>query len=569
MSRIASVPKVRSCVTPCPVRQAAKGTPPLTRTCIMEAMGCLCKEYGTKLASCTQDTLGVIGKQLALREMALRRAAMMALADTLEGTPIPENTTGEAFKIIGTAAKDKASEVRAASAAALEMLAESAPGGVVSGAPRTGALSLETSLSLCVKGLDDVSMAVKLAFANAIAAVLSTAIESGAAQAAERQRTGARVDKMEAAEDKAAQESSRGTLDRGIAKLKEMRSSNRSKRTDSLSSFTLESAFGHLCGLFTNATTRSQRAGAAAAMVALLKRQTERLGDASQNWVIGSVLGLVGNPRWGPQENVSACSTVSYVLRAGISANATEQQQSALLEQLLGAIAGNPEKASSTINDWQLQIAIQEVSHLVTALDEAVAPLAALVRTTCWAKLDHREYSVRFETGTALTALVRAQPAMGVDVLSAALTEMNTEHTDLVGLLGNNSPTGGSGAAAVSGKDAQRDAARKAHMYALHGRATVVSWRCLGAAPCTGLTTAPSRARSSGRTGAAGAPGARGGAAEGAHRPRVSNRELSGHAAIRRDVAQSGIHGRSLHLRARGLDSPLRTAHAGQQLDTS
>lgn len=44
-----------------------------------------------------------------------------------------------------------------------------------------------------------------------------------AAQAAERQRTGARVDKMEAAEDKAAQESSRGSFDRGIARLREMR----------------------------------------------------------------------------------------------------------------------------------------------------------------------------------------------------------------------------------------------------------------------------------------------------------------------------------------------------------
>ena len=60
------------------------------------------------------------------------------------------------------------------------------------------------------------------------------------------------MDKMEAAEDKAAQESSRGNFDRGIAKLKEMRGANRAKREreNTFTGFTFESAFGHLCSLF-------------------------------------------------------------------------------------------------------------------------------------------------------------------------------------------------------------------------------------------------------------------------------------------------------------------------------
>ena len=81
------------------------------------------------------------------------------------------------------------------------------------------------------------------------------------------------MDKMEAAEDKAAQESSRGNFDRGIAKLKEMRGANRAKREreNTFTGFTFESAFGHLCSLFNLSSTRSQRSGTAAAMAALLK----------------------------------------------------------------------------------------------------------------------------------------------------------------------------------------------------------------------------------------------------------------------------------------------------------
>ena len=81
------------------------------------------------------------------------------------------------------------------------------------------------------------------------------------------------MDKMEAAEDKAAQESSRGNFDRGIAKLKEMRGANRAKREreNTFTGFTFESAFGHLCSLFNRSSTRSQRSGTAAAMAALLK----------------------------------------------------------------------------------------------------------------------------------------------------------------------------------------------------------------------------------------------------------------------------------------------------------
>ena len=106
--------------------------------------------------------------------------AFPSVGVTPGGGQLPDAITTEVLKIIVTGSKDKAPEVRAAAAVALTSLAECAPGGVAPGNNKTtppGVVPLEATLALCVKGLDDGSMAVKLAFANAIAAVLSMAIE--------------------------------------------------------------------------------------------------------------------------------------------------------------------------------------------------------------------------------------------------------------------------------------------------------------------------------------------------------------------------------------------------------
>ena len=127
----------------------------------------------------------------------------------------------------------------------------------------------------------------------------------------------------------------------------------------------------------------------------------------------------------------------------------------------------------------------------MSCLSEAVAPLALKVRETCWKALDHPQYAVRFETGTAIAALVRAQPSMGVEILNVALEEMNTHHQvdfpvqvcgscysdanprslcqELVELVSTEPSE------KEKTSKGKRDAERKAHMYALHGRATVVA----------------------------------------------------------------------------------------------
>ena len=79
----------------------------------------------------------------------------------------------EVLKAVYSAFKDKAPEVRVGAAKVLKALVQCSTGGVTtdkpSAAKEAGAVPLEATLVLCVKGLDDGSMAVKLAFADAIA----------------------------------------------------------------------------------------------------------------------------------------------------------------------------------------------------------------------------------------------------------------------------------------------------------------------------------------------------------------------------------------------------------------
>ena len=165
-----------------------KGVPSLTRTAVASALGALMRQHGAKVASCALESMQCLAKQLPLRELALREAAAEALVAVVEGTQptaLPEACVAEALKAVYSASKDKAPEVRSASARALRSLARCCPGGVTTEKPadaaKSGAVALEATLTLCVKGLDDGSIAVQLAFADAIAEVRSQAIRAAAA----------------------------------------------------------------------------------------------------------------------------------------------------------------------------------------------------------------------------------------------------------------------------------------------------------------------------------------------------------------------------------------------------
>ena len=64
----------------------SKGMPSLARTALASALGELTLQHGAKVVSCSQESVACLAKQLPLRELALREAAVVALVAIVEGT---------------------------------------------------------------------------------------------------------------------------------------------------------------------------------------------------------------------------------------------------------------------------------------------------------------------------------------------------------------------------------------------------------------------------------------------------------------------------------------------------
>jgi len=62
-----------------------KASPPLCRAAVVAGVGALCLEHGARVGSLNGDCVSVCARQLPLRDLSLRRAAMGALASVLRG----------------------------------------------------------------------------------------------------------------------------------------------------------------------------------------------------------------------------------------------------------------------------------------------------------------------------------------------------------------------------------------------------------------------------------------------------------------------------------------------------
>ena len=120
---------------------SSKNVPSLTRTAVAAALGELTRRHGGKVVSCAQGSVACLAKQLPLRELVLREAAVHALVAVVEGTTpvLPDPVVADVLKAVYAASKDKAPEVRAGAARVLRALATWCPGGVTTEKPAEAA----------------------------------------------------------------------------------------------------------------------------------------------------------------------------------------------------------------------------------------------------------------------------------------------------------------------------------------------------------------------------------------------------------------------------------------------
>lgn len=96
---------------------------------------------------------------------------------------------------------------------------------------------------------------------------------------------------------------------------------------------------------------------------------------------------------------------VNQVLRRGLGAILSEPNQQTLLMELADYCYKNNEREQNALNPHQLQCALIEISHLVTALADASAGVFDVLFPTLKSCLSHSDYGVRWEASTAVASI--------------------------------------------------------------------------------------------------------------------------------------------------------------------
>lgn len=434
----------------------------------------------------------------------------------------------EAIRLLKQATTDKFPEVRstaanfAATIAPMIVMSTSGSGKSAGGADIGSASptsSLEDVMSLSIKNLDDESPYVALAWAEALARCISTAVEYG-------EQSKANVETRRNAEDEGAGSSP----DTGA------RQSSRKATGLAVNCSTLNSAVSFLVEQFVKvggelAASRSGgtfsvggravRAGLTLALVKLIRLQST-IGSIGEDGmsikeVIAAILTMVG-PNFEKQLNATAKSSesldatspgsispekatsslfgqvkqssqadaglarlaASRVLRQGLSEGASEPTQLAILNELIRLCKDGP----APMNPHQLQVIVIEMSHLYTTLGESAASSLSDATEALKLCVVHVDHGVRHEAALTCASLAASFNVETRKLVRSSVDEFQLHHAELFALASTGELKKKAVAADPSSSRLRRfrkstepkaEDPSVAHQCAIHGYALMVS----------------------------------------------------------------------------------------------
>ena len=419
-------------------RPAAYGA----RVACSSAMGELILRRGGRLQSCVPAAIAACLRNAKAAEACLRQSALAALRSILIGAGSAlegDDACAEIVKTLGRAQQDKHAGVRSRAAAAIAAV----PLGDVdhgSAAP----LSL---LELCFRGLQDESMGVVLAAAQAAADLLSRLLDLNLRSQELRAVDAAREGDLQ--ESVVAEESKKSvtTLDKMRAGLKDMGSSSKMKRRlSALEGVTsLRAAVALLKDMLPRLpeAARAARSGLFLCWAALLEQNRDKITDHDLRPLLLQALDVLDDAHVAAMSRSakqsaaaelsagSASATalhaaavrragtrvagllragVAGVLRRGLGVSSGERLQLSLLRELVALCSGPPGEGGAPLGDHQLQVCLAEVSHLAAALQDAAAPALEELQPALLELCCHDTLGLRLEAAVALSALLEAVP---------------------------------------------------------------------------------------------------------------------------------------------------------------
>ncbi|KAJ0962918.1 hypothetical protein J5N97_028040 [Dioscorea zingiberensis] len=342
---------------------------------VAQCLGELYRLFGRRITSGLSETIHIVAKLMKFNEDFVRKDALQMLANALDGSGGNGASTAylEAFRIImRVGVSDKSFIVKLAAAGCLRTFASI-------GGPGLGITELESSISYCLKALEDSVSAIRDAFSEALGALIALAMNPEA-----QVRHKVKVHALPAKK-----------LDDGLVK--------------------------HLILPFTRASgvrAKEMRIGLALSFVFFLQVVRLKYGAPDselQNFAFQAIDMLQGNAH----EDSHALACVLYILRVGVADQMTEPTQRIFLV-LLGKKLGSADYSPSVG-----VVILRILSYLLTTLGEVPLEFKEVLDDTIVAALSHPSLHVRIEAALTLRALAEVDPTCVGGLISYGVTTLH------------------------------------------------------------------------------------------------------------------------------------------------
>ncbi|CAM0910461.1 unnamed protein product [Alopecurus aequalis] len=340
-----------------------------------QCLGEIYRLFGRKITAGLIETSNIVAKLMKYHEDFVRQDALLLLENALEGSGGGGSGAAylEAFRIIMRGGiSDKSYIVRVAAARCLKAFANI-------GGPGLGMAELDTSMSCCVKGLEDNVSAVRDSFAEALGAILALAVnpEAQVSKGGKKQNVSAKK------------------FDDGIQK--------------------------HLILPFlkaNGANAKKLRIGLSLSWVFFLQMIHMKYGTLDselQNYAVQVMEILQGNGS--PDPHALAC--VLYILRVGFADQMTEPTQREFLVFLGRKLESSNYTAPMTVATLRI------LSYLLRSLGEVPSEFKDVLDNTVVAALSHSSANVRVEAALTLRALAEVDPTCVGGLVSYGITALH------------------------------------------------------------------------------------------------------------------------------------------------
>uniref|UniRef100_A0A0E0LC01 HEAT repeat-containing protein 5B n=1 Tax=Oryza punctata TaxID=4537 RepID=A0A0E0LC01_ORYPU len=352
-----------------------KRTDPMACAGVAQCLGEIYRLFGHKITAGLIETSNIVAKLMKYHEDFVRQDALLLLENALEGSGGGGSGAAylEAFRIIMRGGvSDKSFIVRVAAARCLKAFASI-------GGPGLGMAEIDTSMTCCVKGLEDNVSSVRDSFAEALGSLLALAVNPDA------------------------------QVKKGVKK----QSSSGKKFDDGLQK--------HLILPFVRANganAKKLRIGLALSWVFFLQMIHMKYGTPDselQNYAVQVTEILQGNAS--PDPHALAC--ILYVLRVGVADQMTEPTQREFLVFL------GRKLESSNYTALMRVATLRILSYLLRSLGEVPSEFKDILDNTVVAALSHSSAHVRVEAALTLRALAEVDPTCVGGLVSYGITTLH------------------------------------------------------------------------------------------------------------------------------------------------